>query len=151
MDIVQAEVSDVKQIMNLFIKTYGSDYPFRYVGISGVIETLAGNGTQGYTGDGGPAIEAQLNNPEGVAIDAGGNIYIADRENYVIRKVDVNGIISAVAGNGTFDYSGDCGRGQGGEGGGGSDRGEVASAAAAPAGNFSQTLQNSLILWGPGK
>jgi uncharacterized protein (TIGR03437 family) len=72
------------------------------------INTFAGNGTFGYSGDNGPATSAQLNQPWGVAVDAAGNVYIADTVNNRIRKV-ANGVISTVAGNGTLGYSGDDG------------------------------------------
>jgi hypothetical protein len=70
---------------------------------------VAGNGTIGYSGDGGAATSAQLNYPTGVAVDGSGNIYIADLGNSVIRKVSTSGTISTVAGNGTYNYSGDGG------------------------------------------
>ncbi len=75
----------------------------------GVITTVAGNGTTGYSGDSGPAISAQLNQSYGVAVDSAGNIYIADYANNRIRRVDTSGNITTVAGNGTFGYSGDGG------------------------------------------
>ena len=75
---------------------------------NGIITTIAGNGTLGYSGDGGPATHAQLHWPYGMALDAQGNLYIADNGNDVIRKVS-NGIISTIAGNGTQGYSGDNG------------------------------------------
>ena len=76
----------------------------------GIITTVAGNGTQGYSGDGGAAISSELDEPDGVAVDASGNLYIADLANNRIRKVAVGtGIISTVAGNGTAGYSGDGG------------------------------------------
>ena len=76
---------------------------------TGFITTVAGNGTAGYSGDGGAAISATLNLPWGVAVDTLGNIYIADYGNNVIREVTA-GIISTVAGNGTsFGYSGNGG------------------------------------------
>jgi uncharacterized protein (TIGR03437 family) len=73
---------------------------------NGVIATMAGNGTQGFSGDGGPATNAQLNQPGSVAVDPAGNLYIAD--GFRIRKVS-NGVITTVAGNGTFGSSGDGG------------------------------------------
>ena len=74
----------------------------------GVITTIAGDGTYGEGGDGGPAISAQLNMPYGVAVDAAGNVYIADESNNRIRKVS-NRAITTIAGNGTYGYSGDGG------------------------------------------
>ena len=76
---------------------------------TGNISTVAGNGSYGYSGDGGSATNARLNGPCRIAIDASGNIYIADKGNYRIRKVDVAGNISTVAGNGTEGFSGDGG------------------------------------------
>jgi hypothetical protein len=81
----------------------------RKVNTSGIISTLAGNGNAGYFGDGGPATEAWLAAPSGVAVDASGNLYIADGGNNRIRKVNANGIITTVAGNGDTTYAGDGG------------------------------------------
>ncbi len=75
----------------------------------GIITTIAGNGTAGYSGDGGAATDATLNVPYGVAIDRIGNIYFSDNTNNVIRKVNYIGIITTIAGNGTAGYSGDGG------------------------------------------
>jgi trimeric autotransporter adhesin len=71
--------------------------------------STAGEGIAGYTGDGGKAIDATLSDPQGLASDALGNIYIADTNNYVIRKVDTSGIITTVAGNHTQGNTGDGG------------------------------------------
>ena len=68
---------------------------------------FAGTCRQGYSGDGGPAINAGLNHPHGLAVDSAGNVFIADAENYRIRKVSTSGIITTVAGNGASGYSGD--------------------------------------------
>jgi trimeric autotransporter adhesin len=77
---------------------------------TGVITTVAGTGIAGYSGDGGAATSATLNQPTGVALDSSGNILIADFGNSVIRKVNVaTGVITTVAGNGTTGYSGDGG------------------------------------------
>ena len=75
---------------------------------NGAISTVAGNGTAGYSGDNGPATSAQLNYPTAVAVDAAGDLYIADTQNNRIRKVS-NGAIVTIAGNGTAGYSGDNG------------------------------------------
>jgi len=74
-----------------------------------VITTVAGNGTAGYSGDGGAATAAELKAPAGVAIDASGNVYIADQQNNCIRKMFASGIITTIAGNGIIGYSGDGG------------------------------------------
>ena len=76
------------------------------------ITTVAGNGQRGYTGDGGPASEASLSEPHEIAFDRRGNLYIAERDNHVIRKVDMKtGIISTVVGTGMPGFSGDGGPG----------------------------------------
>ncbi len=87
----------------------GYNHVVRKVSTSGIITTIAGRISAGYSGDGGPATDAELNNPVGIAIDAAGNIYIADDHNNVIRKVNPSGIISTVVGNGTAGFSGDGG------------------------------------------
>jgi sugar lactone lactonase YvrE len=79
----------------------------RMVDIDGIITTIAGDGSQGYSGDGGRAVDAQLFSPFGLSLDTNGSLYIAENGNHCIRKVDENGIISTVAGNGMRGYSGD--------------------------------------------
>lgn len=77
---------------------------------SGSAITLeAGNGNLGFSGDGGLAIQAKLNSPTGVAVDAAGNVYIADYNNERIRMIDLNGNISTIAGNGNYMFVGDNG------------------------------------------
>ena len=76
---------------------------------TGVISTFAGKGTAGYSGDNGPATNAELQLPVGVATDSSGNVYIADEGNNVIRKVNPSGTITTIAGNNTEGYSGDNG------------------------------------------
>jgi len=93
---------------NLYIADKGK-HRIRKVDTNGVISTVAGDGTTGYSGDFGAAAEAQLDNPSGVAVDSSGNLYIVDTRNNSIRKVDTNGVISTVAGDGTYGYSGDGG------------------------------------------
>ena len=74
---------------------------------SGVITTIAGTGEEGYGGDEGPATEAKLNWPTGVAVDDAGNVYIADRNNERIRRVNPEGIITTFAGTGEWGYDSD--------------------------------------------
>jgi uncharacterized protein (TIGR03437 family) len=93
---------------NLYLTDTGN-HRIRKVAPNGVITTVAGNGSVGASGDGGPAVAASLNQPRGVAVDNAGNIYIADSGNHRIRKVAPNGIITTVAGDGADDFSGDGG------------------------------------------
>jgi hypothetical protein len=74
---------------------------------SGLITTVAGNGSSTFSGDGGPATSAGLHSPMDVAVDASGNLFIADTYNQRIRRVDTAGTITTVAGNGTAGYNGD--------------------------------------------
>ena len=76
---------------------------------TGVVTRIAGTGASGYSGDGGPALNAQLNSPQGVAVDASGNLYIADSGNSCIRMVTANGTITTVAGMRSAGFSGDGG------------------------------------------
>ena len=88
----------------------GTKFSIRKVSSSGVISRFAGNNTSGFSGDGGLAINAQINSPQGLGIDNAGNLYISDGGNRVIRKVNSSGIISTIAGTpGVFGYSGDGG------------------------------------------
>ncbi len=77
--------------------------------VGGVLTTIAGTGAAGFSGDGGPGTSAQLWNPRGVAVDAAGNVYIADRWNRRVRRIAPNGTIDTIAGNGTAGFSGDNG------------------------------------------
>ncbi|MDQ4142406.1 MAG: right-handed parallel beta-helix repeat-containing protein [Actinomycetota bacterium] len=74
------------------------------------INTVAGNGEAGYSGDGGPATSAQLSLPQGIAVDPGGNVYIADSDSHVVRRVDSSGTIWTAAGTGWQGFSGDGGQ-----------------------------------------
>ena len=95
---------------NLYIVDADNNRIRKVTASSGIITTVAGNGTAGYSGDGGAATSAELDTPFGVAVDASGNIYIVDVNNDRIRKVTAStGIITTVAGNGTWGYSGDGG------------------------------------------
>src|ERR1700756_3803981 len=81
----------------------------RMVNTAGIITTVAGNGTITYGSDGMAATLVGLNNPDGIAVDAAGNLYIADTYNSCVRKVNTAGIITTIAGSGTAGYSGDGG------------------------------------------
>ncbi len=101
---------------NLYIADSGNHVVRKVAASTGVITTIAGNGTGGYSGDNGPATGAQLSYPAGIALDGQGNLYIADSENSVVRKVAAaTGVISTVAGNGTPGYGGDGGAATGAE------------------------------------
>jgi uncharacterized repeat protein (TIGR01451 family) len=93
---------------DLFIASTGENV-VREVTPDGIIHAVAGTGTAGYSGDGGLATSAQLNSPDGLAIDAAGDLFIADGANNVIRMVTPAGVITTVAGNGIAGYSGDGG------------------------------------------
>jgi uncharacterized protein (TIGR03437 family) len=94
---------------NLYIADDGH-HRIRKVDAKGIITTVAGTGTMGYSGDGGPATSAQLYRPSGIAVDPAGNLYIADTNNRRIRKVDTSGKITTIAGTGAFAF-GDNGDG----------------------------------------
>jgi hypothetical protein len=93
---------------NLYIAD-SYNHVIRKVNTDGIITTIVGNGKQGYDGDNNPAMEAELNLPVGVALDSLGNLYITDFNNHRIRKIDQNGIITTIAGNGKKTYGGDAG------------------------------------------
>ncbi|MBK9731693.1 MAG: T9SS type A sorting domain-containing protein [Chitinophagaceae bacterium] len=87
------------------------NHKIRMISIStGIITSVAGTGTAGSTGDGGPATAARLNYPAGIAVDVAGNIYIGDGGNNKVRKITLStGIITTIAGTGTAGFSGDLG------------------------------------------
>ncbi len=93
---------------NLYIAD-NNNHRVRKVDADGVITTVAGTGTSGFSGDNNQAIAAKLKNPRGVAVDGVGNLYIADTNNHRIRKVDAAGVIDTVAGTGTSGLGGDNG------------------------------------------
>jgi len=95
---------------NVYVADYGNHRVRRVAAATGVITTVAGTGVAGYSGDGGPATAAQLNNPSGVACDAAGNLFIADYYNHRVRRVDAaTGIITTLAGTGTSGSAGNGG------------------------------------------
>jgi sugar lactone lactonase YvrE len=95
---------------NLFVADTGNDRVRRVDAATGVITTVAGNGLEGYSGDGGPATGAAVDLPSGVAVDAAGNLFIADQANQRVRRVDAaTGVITTVAGTGTPTDGGDGG------------------------------------------
>jgi serine/threonine protein kinase, bacterial len=93
---------------NLYIADRSNDR-VRRITKDGIITTYAGVGTEGWSGDAGPALKAQINKPFGLAFDKKDNLYIADRGNNRIRKVTHDGIISTLAGDGGFFFMGDNG------------------------------------------
>jgi uncharacterized protein (TIGR03437 family) len=93
---------------NIFIADRGNNF-IRKVTPAGMMSRVAGNGNQGFSGDGGPATSAALSYPSGVAVDAAGDLFIADAGNNLIRKVTPDGTISTVAGNRTSSSGGDGG------------------------------------------
>ena len=94
---------------NLYVTDIDSNV-IRKINPYGIITLVAGNGSAGYSGDGGPATAAPMNVPIGIVADGGvGNIYFSDAVNHAVRKISASGIISTVAGNGTAGYSGDGG------------------------------------------
>ena len=93
---------------NLFI-SHRSKNRIRKVSKDGIITTIAGNGRAGFSGDNGPALKASLNFPAGLCLDEIGNLYVADRNNHRVRRIDTSGIITTIAGTGAPDWGGDGG------------------------------------------
>ena len=79
-----------------------ADNRVRRISSAGIIETVAGTGLPGFSGDGGAATSAQLNQPYGIALDAAGDVYIADLGNARVRRIDIHGVITTVAGGGAM-------------------------------------------------
>ena len=94
---------------DLYIADSRNNQVRRVDAVTNIITTVAGTGVAGFSGDDGPAVNAQLSSPADVALDRGGNLYIADQKNSRVRRIDTDGNITTVAGNGTFGYSGDGG------------------------------------------
>jgi sugar lactone lactonase YvrE len=93
---------------NLYVSDT-ANHRVRKVGLDGIIHTAAGTGAPGYSGDNGPAVQARLYEPWGLAIDREGRLLIADAGNHCIRRVSQDGTITTVAGNGTAGFAGDGG------------------------------------------
>jgi len=108
---IQAQISlpgdvAVDSFGNIFIADTGN-HRIRKIDPNGIITTIAGTGISGYSGDEGPAKESSLSSPRGVAVDTLGNVYIADTYNDRIRRIDIGGVITTVAGNGISGFSGE--------------------------------------------
>ena len=103
-------IKHVTPLGNVYIGDW-YNHRIRKVTVStGIISTIAGTGTYGYSGDNGAATSATLTYPRGVGLDTAGNVYIADTDNHRIRKVTIStGIITTFAGTGTASYGGDNG------------------------------------------
>jgi len=100
---------------NLYIADSGDSRVLKIDAATGAIGTVAGNGVWGFSGDGAAALEASLSSPSGVAVDAAGNLYVADASNSRVRRVDSSGVITTVAGVGCMLKEGsDCAAGDGG-------------------------------------
>jgi uncharacterized protein (TIGR03437 family) len=94
---------------NLYFVDYGNNVIRSLNTTTGIINTIAGTGAQGYSGDGGPAYLAQFGSIHGLAVDSAGNLYISDTTNSVVRMINTSGIVSTIAGNGTRGGTGNFG------------------------------------------
>ncbi len=115
-DGAAATAALIKAPINVATDRYGNVYiadqgnnRIRIISASGIINTFAGNGTAGYSGDGAAATAAMLNSPLGLAVDNSGNVYVGDVTNNRVRKIATSGTISTYAGTGSAGYSGDGG------------------------------------------
>ena len=111
-----ATVADISDVHGIAVDKNGNIYladtnnsRIRKFTAGGNIVTYAGNGTFGYTGDGGAATNAEIERPGSIALDAAGNLYVPDYAASVVRKIDTSGNITTFAGTGAFGYSGDGG------------------------------------------
>ena len=113
---VQAIAATFSRLTNLAVDALGNVYVteryghrIRRIGPSGIVTTFAGTGDWGVGGDGGPASQAALNSPAGMAVDASGNMYVAEREGRRVRRIEASSVIATFAGTGECCYSGDGG------------------------------------------
>jgi uncharacterized protein (TIGR03437 family) len=102
-------VDSTGNVGNVYIADQRNNRIRKVISSTGIITTVAGNGTAAYSGDGGTAINASLNSPAGIALDNSGNLYVADQGNNRIRMVSSAGTITTIAGNGTVGFSGNGG------------------------------------------
>jgi uncharacterized protein (TIGR03437 family) len=93
---------------NMYVAEQGA-HRIRRIAASGIVTTVAGTGSQGFSGDGGPATGAALNNPTALTVDRNGNIFFSDQFNHRIRRISAAGVITTLAGTGTAGFSGDGG------------------------------------------
>ncbi len=108
--IGQADAVATDNFGNIYFSSIqGSNSRVRKIDAAGIITTIAGNGTAGFSGDGGPATNAQIHGPQGIAVDGAGNVYFADAVNHRLRKIDTAGIITTIAGTGINVNTGDGG------------------------------------------
>jgi hypothetical protein len=105
--LLEASALTVDNAGNIYIADWYHDV-IRKINTNGIISTITSS-IGGYSGDGGPAINASINGPYGIRTDAAGNIYISDSDNRRIRKISTNGIMTTIAGNGSSSFSGDGG------------------------------------------
>jgi len=96
----------VDHLGNIYIADWLNNR-IRKINPAGIISTYGGNGIAGFLGDGGPATDAEINGVQGIALDAAGNVYLADQNNFRVRKINTSGIISTIAGSGSTIDGGD--------------------------------------------
>ena len=94
---------------NLYIADYSNHRIRKIIAATGIITTIAGTGTAGFSGDGGSAINAQLDSPYSIAVNINGDIYIGDATHRIRKIIAATGVITTIAGTGTFGFSGDGG------------------------------------------
>src|SRR5207244_12801948 len=101
--------SDIAAVAGSLLIADAGNARVRSVSAAGVITTVAGTGTAGYSGDGGPATAAKLGYPTGLAADSSGAVFIADFQDHVVREIAPGGVITTVAGTGVAGFSSDGG------------------------------------------